>query len=136
MMLGLYLGGYYRYPSEKKDINLADLEAAGKNGTATTVIAVKQTPGTYRRLNDALTIMTGLLAIILVVKNTLLGRYTKVNILWKIATFLYILWNLIPPFPPTYAEDVIFLVAPVCLSGHSFFAIAFCIPLRFSVLYP
>ncbi len=45
----------------------------GAGVTAKALVPVKQTPSTYRRINDALTILTGLLAIILVVKNTLLG---------------------------------------------------------------
>ena len=63
-----------RYPDEERDVDIKQSTTYENNGvTAKAVIAVKQTPSTYRRLNDTLTIMTGLLAIILVVKNTLLG---------------------------------------------------------------
>ena len=76
---------YFRYPDQVKEIKITEEVSGGvkvsdagtvnsaPGVTAKAIVAVKQTPSTYRRINDALTIMTGLLAIILVVKNTLIG---------------------------------------------------------------
>ncbi len=62
-----------RYPDEPRDISIPSSDGATSGVTTKALVPVKQTPSNYRRLNDTLTILTGLLAVILVVKNTLLG---------------------------------------------------------------